>query len=106
MFGNGCIQSVDTEGYVLDAAGIAPVALGREVDDEPGMLGAGVEDMHAARGKRAGAAGIGIGREVFGEVLLELEREPGSHDADAVDGIDDGLAVGVEDVARGVVQHG
>ena len=69
------------------------------------MLGAGVEDVHAAWRERAGAAGFGIGGEVLGEALLELEGEPGPHDPDAVDRVHDGLAGGAENVAGRVVEH-
>ena len=40
-------EVVEAAGDVLDAAAVAPVALGREVDDETRRLGAGVEDEAA-----------------------------------------------------------
>ena len=68
--------------------------------------GAGVEDMQAAGGELAAAAGIGAGREVGGEPALELERQAPAHDAGAVDGIEEGPAAGVVDVALDEADHG
>ena len=98
-------EVVEAGGDVLDAAAIAPVALGREVDDETGRPGAGVEDETAPGPDRAARAGLPVGREIGREAALELERQPLAHHADAVDGIDERLAAGGEEVALGEVDH-
>ena len=76
---------------VADRAAVAPVALGGEVDDSPGSVAAGVEHEHAARPQPALGAGAAVGLEGVGVAAPELEGEAGARDADAVDGIDDGL---------------
>ena len=68
--------------------------------------GAGVEDEAAPGPNRAPAAGVPIGLVVGREAMPELEGEPPAHDADAVDGIDEGLAAGLEEVASSETDHG
>ena len=46
-------------------------------------------------------AGVAVGLVVGREAVPELEGEPPAHHADAVDGIDEGLAAGLEEVAPG-----
>ena len=99
-------EVVETGGDVLDAAGVAPVALGREVDDEARRPGAGVEDETAPGPDLAARAGVAVGLVVGREAMAELEGESPAHDADAVDGVDEGLAAGREEVASGETDHG
>ena len=47
----------------------------------------------------APGAGAAVGLVVGREAMPELEGETPAHDPDAVDGIDEGLAAGVEEVA-------
>ena len=99
-------EVVEAGGDVLDAAAVAPVALGREVDDEAREPGAGVEDEAAPGPDARARAGVPVGLEVGREAMLELEGEALAHDADAVDGIDEGLAAGGEEVALDETDHG
>ena len=69
-------------------------------------IGAGVEDEAAPGPDLAARAGVPVGVEICRETMPELEGESLAHDADAVDGIDEGLAAGVEDVALGETDHG
>jgi hypothetical protein len=91
---------------VLDAALAAPVALRREVDDEPGPAElAGLEHEHPPRLHLVTLAGGGVFLEVVREGVLKLERDPPAHDPDAVDGVDHRLGVAAEDVALAEGQH-
>ena len=81
--------------------------LGREVDDIAGRMHlTRLVDEHAARLHSALLAFRLVRLEVIGEPTLELQRETTSHDADAVDGIDQGFAVLREDIADFVFDHG
>ena len=50
-------------------------------------------------------AGLSVGNVVIGIALLEGKRKPLPHHADAVDGVDDGFCLGVEDIALYSVNH-
>ena len=72
---------------------------------ESRLVGAGVDEIHEAGHDFAGAAGLGVGREVGGKASLELKGKALPHDAYAVDGIYEGLAAGGEDIALGEADH-
>ena len=68
-------EVVEAAGDVFDAAAVAPVALGREVDDETRRPGAGVEDEAASGPDLAGRAGVPVSLEISRETMPELEGE-------------------------------
>ena len=107
MAGDGCGEAAKPGLDVAERAAVAPVTLGGEVDDPPGPVATGVEHEHAARPQPALGAGAAVGEEGVGVAALELEGEAGGlHDADAVDGIDDGFGRLGEDVAVRETDHG
>ena len=105
MAREGCGEAAKPGLDVADRAAVAPVTLGGEVDDPPGPVAAGVEQEHAARPQPALGAGAAVGLEGVGVAAFELEGEAGACDADAVDGIDDGLGRLGEDVAVRETDH-
>jgi hypothetical protein len=85
---------------VLHSTLSPPVALGREVHDvawiyEP----AGLDDQHPPRLDLLALAGLFIGAKVIGKCAAELGRDPPSHEAHAVDGVDERLGISLEDIA-------
>ena len=92
--------------YVRHAAFVSPVPFGRKVDD---VAGRGefvcLKDKYAPRAHCTVLTTGGIGRKVFGKGALELERDASPHDADTVDGVDQGLDFFREDVPGFVFDH-
>ena len=83
------------------------MALGREVDDEArqGELPR-LKHEHAARLHGFTLAGGLVSLEVIGVDVLELQGDATPHHADAIDGVDQCVGLTLEDVARGVLDHG
>ena len=83
------------------------MVLGGEIDYVAGRVGA-IEGMNEqlAGAEQVGAAGLAVTGVVGGETVLELFRQALAHDADAVDGVDEGLGVVVQDVTGKVGDHG
>ena len=107
MPGKGCGEVREAGPDIADRAARAPVPLGGEVEDPAGRLEPGGEDEDAAGPDAALCAGVAVGEEGGGVAPLELQGEAAAHDADAVDGIDDGLGLLGEDVAGGETdRHG
>ena len=85
----------------------APVSLGREVDDEAWQCELPrVKNEHATRLHSFAFAGGLVSLEVFGVDVLELQGDATPHHADAIDGVDQCVGLTLEDVARGVLDHG
>jgi hypothetical protein len=85
---------------VLHTTLALPMALRREVDDIPGIL----EQMQVMNEHHAGTdlssfAGGLIGREILRKGLSELQSDAAPHNAHAIDRVDQGLDVGIQDVA-------
>ena len=78
------------------------MALGREVDDEArcGQLVHLIHE-HASGLHFVALACSFIGLEVLGPRVFELERDAPTHDADAVDRVDDSVGIVLQNVAAG-----
>jgi len=81
------------------------MSFGREIDDVPRRKLSRLVHEHFSRLDFLPLAGRGVGLEVIGECILELQRDPASHDPDAVHRIDDCVNVGLEDVANPELNH-
>ena len=82
---------------VGEGAGLAPVVLGGQVDD--GSRWRVLEDLDLAGLEEVPSAQFEV-LLIHGRVLVpELFGESGAHGADAVDGVDEGVGAGVEDIA-------
>src|SRR5687767_13659767 len=79
--------------------------LRREVHDPPGPKLTGVVHEHATGLHVAPLARGRVLLEVGRVGVLELQRDPAPHDADAVDRVHEGLRVGLEDVSLRVFDH-
>ena len=84
---------------VRDAAGFTPMTLCRKVDDEPRTGVTRLENKYTARLHQTFAACFRIGGVVFRERTPELQCEPLPHRSDAVDGVDEGIRVGGQEIA-------
>src|ERR1017187_7387766 len=90
---------------VLELGRVAPVIFGGEVE-EP--LGVGVGDFHRhhlAGAELAGGATALVLGEHPGVLVLELERQAGTHHAVGVGRVDNGLDVGGENIAADELDH-
>jgi len=84
-----------------------PVSLGREVDHHPWILQAPeVADVHFAGMHLPTVAGRFVSLEALRERLAELQGDAPAHDTDAVDGINQGLSICLQDVAACQLNHG
>ena len=103
--GEGCGEAAQPGLDIADRAAVAPVTLGGEVGDPPGCGAAGIEQEDSARPQPALGAGAAVGEEGVRVAAPELEGEAGACDAEAVDGVDDGLGRLGEDVAVRETDH-
>ena len=62
-------------------------------------------DQHAAWLQLLAITGCLIGLEVLRERLSELKRDPAAHHTNAIDGVDQGLSIGLQDVAMFELNH-
>src|SRR5215471_16496672 len=100
-------ERLETCLYVLHAAFAAPVPLGRKVDDIFRVRDvAGLEHKHPAGLDLPPLAGGFVGFEVLRVGILELERDATTHDADAIDCVDERFRVRQQDIAGPVLDHG
>lgn len=82
-------QILQARADVLQPALLPPVALGGEVYDVFGVRGArGAEDKHLTRTNDLPVARRLVGIEIRWMSVLELQRQPAAHDANAVGGVD------------------
>lgn len=86
---------------VFQPGGVAPVPFGGEADDQPWGGLAGVVDVDPPWLQVPGGAGVLVVAVVGGPGAFELCGEPGAHDADGVDGVDQRVDVGGEQVPAG-----
>ena len=93
----GSVQGDEAGLDVGEGAGVVSVVLGGQVDDGPRWRV--LEDLDLAGLEEVPSADF----EVFGVhgrvPVPELFGESGAHGADAVDGVDEGVGAGVEDIA-------
>jgi hypothetical protein len=90
---------------VLELGRVAPMIFGGEVED---LLGVGVADFHrhylAGTELAGGATALVLG-EHPGVLVLELERQAGTHHAMGVGRVDNGLDIGGENIAGEEFDH-
>ena len=91
------VEGLEAGGDVFEPAGVAPVVLVGQVGD--GAAVGGVVEDDGAGFDEATAAVLAVLVEHFGVLGFERLGESGVHDADAVDGVDEDLGCGAEDVA-------
>ena len=99
-------ESLEASFDVLVAGVGAPVAFGREIDDELGIEhGAQLKNVHAARLDLTGGARLPVGLEIVRIGFLELKRDALAHKPDAIDGVHQGFGFCLKNVAVSEFDH-